>query len=158
MALTFKIILVGESGVGKTTYVKYLRTKEYEEKHVCTLGVEVHPFTLHTTKGPIRFNMWDTAGVSYLGGLREGYYLGGDGALVFCDHRNATRTKVSEWQASVEDTLPQVPIVLVNSKCEIGAPYPGALNISLETQQNIYEPLLEMARLLLHDFSIEMAE
>lgn len=42
-----------------------------------TLGVEVHPIVFHTSRGPIRFNVWDTAGQEKFGGLRDGYYIQG---------------------------------------------------------------------------------
>jgi len=43
-----------------------------------TLGVEVHPLVFHTNRGPIRFNVWDTAGQEKFGGLRDGYYIQGE--------------------------------------------------------------------------------
>ena len=58
----FKLILVGDGGVGKTTFVKRHLTGEFEKKYVATLGVEVHPLIFHTNRGPIKFNVWDTAG------------------------------------------------------------------------------------------------
>ena len=58
----FKLILVGDGGVGKTTFVKRHLTGEFEKKYVATLGVEVHPLVFHTNRGAIKFNVWDTAG------------------------------------------------------------------------------------------------
>lgn len=51
---TFKLVLVGDGGVGKTTFVKRHLTGEFEKKYVATLGVEVHPLTFHTNRGVIR--------------------------------------------------------------------------------------------------------
>lgn len=45
---------------------------------IATLGVEVHPLVFHTNRGPIRFNVWDTAGQEKFGGLRDGYYIQGN--------------------------------------------------------------------------------
>jgi GTP-binding nuclear protein Ran len=59
----FNLIIVGDGGVGKTTFVKrHFFTGEVEKKCVATLGVEVHPLLFHTNRGPIKFNVWDTAG------------------------------------------------------------------------------------------------
>jgi hypothetical protein len=58
----FKLILVGDGGVGKTTFVKRHLTGEFEKKYVATLGVEVHPLIFHTNRGAMKFNVWDTAG------------------------------------------------------------------------------------------------
>lgn len=72
---TFKCVLVGDGGTGKTTFVKRHMTGEFEKKYVATLGVEVHPLVFHTNRGKIRFNVWDTAGQEKFGGLRDGYYI-----------------------------------------------------------------------------------
>ena len=72
---TFKLVLVGDGGTGKTTFVKRHVSGEFEKKYVATLGVEVHPLVFHTNRGAIRFNVWDTAGQEKLGGLRDGYYI-----------------------------------------------------------------------------------
>jgi GTP-binding nuclear protein Ran len=69
----YKLVLVGDGGVGKTTFVKRHLTGEFEKKYIATLGVEVHPMTFYTNHGPIRLNVWDTAGQEKLGGLRDGY-------------------------------------------------------------------------------------
>ena len=70
---TFKLILVGDGGTGKTTFVKRHLTGEFEKKYIATIGVEVHPLTFHTNRGVICFNVWDTAGQEKFGGLRDGY-------------------------------------------------------------------------------------
>ena len=55
----FKLILIGDGGVGKTTFVKRHLTGEFEKQYVATLGVEVHPLLFHTNRGPIKFNVRD---------------------------------------------------------------------------------------------------
>lgn len=56
----------------------YVYISVFSLVHVATLGVEVHPLIFHTNRGPIRFNVWDTAGQEKFGGLRDGYYIQGD--------------------------------------------------------------------------------
>ena len=45
---TFKLVLVGDGGVGKTTYVKRHLSGEFEKKYVATVGAEVHPMDFTT--------------------------------------------------------------------------------------------------------------
>lgn len=47
----FKLVLVGDGGVGKTTFVKRHLTGEFEKKYIATLGVEVHPMSFFTNHG-----------------------------------------------------------------------------------------------------------
>lgn len=70
---TFKVVLVGDGGVGKTTFVKRHISGEFEKRYLATMGVEVRPLRFQTNFGPILFNVWDTAGQEKLGGLRDGY-------------------------------------------------------------------------------------
>ena len=69
----WKLVLVGDGGVGKTTFVKRHKTGEFEKKYVPTLGAEVNPIDFVTRKGRILFNVWDTAGQEKYAGLRDGY-------------------------------------------------------------------------------------
>ena len=66
----FKLVLCGDGGTGKTTFVKRHITGEFEKKYIATLGVEVHPMDFCTTHGKIRFQVWDTAGQEKLSALR----------------------------------------------------------------------------------------
>ena len=70
----FKLVLVGDGGTGKTTFMKRHLIGEFE-KYVATLGVEGHPLVFHTNRGPIKFNVWDPAGQEKFCGLRDGYYI-----------------------------------------------------------------------------------
>lgn len=69
----FKLVLVGDGGVGKTTLVRRHLTGEFEKKYIPTLGVEVNPLAFQTNFGRLKFNVWDTAGQEKFGGLRDGY-------------------------------------------------------------------------------------
>lgn len=69
----FKLVMVGDGGVGKTTFVKRHRTGEFEKTYTPTQGVNVTPVPFHTNHGTILLEIWDTAGQEKLGKLREVY-------------------------------------------------------------------------------------
>jgi GTPase SAR1 family protein len=50
-----------------------------------TIGVEVRPLDFTTNRGKIRFFCWDTAGQEKFGGLRDGYYIHGQCAIIMFD-------------------------------------------------------------------------
>jgi GTP-binding nuclear protein Ran len=58
----FKLVLVGDGAVGKTTFVKRHLTGEFEKKYITTINVEVHSLELFTSRGKIIFEIWDTCG------------------------------------------------------------------------------------------------
>jgi GTP-binding nuclear protein Ran len=68
-----KLVLVGDGGVGKTTFVKRHLTGEFEKKYVATVGAEVRSLPFTTNLGRIIFNVWDTAGQEKYSKLRDAY-------------------------------------------------------------------------------------
>lgn len=56
-AAEFKVVLVGDGGVGKTTFLKRHSSGEFEKHYIATQGVEVSSITFYTTHGPIRLNL-----------------------------------------------------------------------------------------------------
>jgi len=116
----FKLVLVGDGGVGKTTFVKRHKSGEFEKKYVATLGVEVHPLTFYTSLGAIIYNCWDTAGQEKFGGLRDGYYVGGKAAIIMFDVTSRiTYKSVSVWHRDLTRVCENIPIVLCGNKVDV---------------------------------------
>ena len=116
----FKLILVGDGGTGKTTFVKRHLTGEFERKYVATLGVDVHPLTFSTTHGPIIFDVWDTAGQEKFGGLRDGYFIQGKCAIIMFDvTARITYQNVPNWHRDIMRVCENIPIVLCGNKVDL---------------------------------------
>jgi len=116
----FKLVLVGDGGVGKTTFVKRHKSGEFEKKYVATLGCEVHPLTFFTNLGPIIYNVWDTAGQEKFGGLRDGYYVGGQAAIIMFDVTSRiTYKSVQIWHRDLTRVCENIPIVLCGNKVDV---------------------------------------
>ncbi len=116
----FKLILVGDGGVGKTTFVRRHMTGEFEKRYVATRGVEVYPMPFMTNYGPILFNVWDTAGQERYGGLRDGYYIKGQCAIIMFDVTARVSYKsVPNWHRDITRVCEHIPIVLCGNKVEV---------------------------------------
>jgi len=137
-APTFKLILVGDGGTGKTTFVKRHLTGEFEKRYVATLGVEVHPLRFHTNCGPIVFNVWDTAGQEKFGGLRDGYYIQGQAAIIMFDVTSRlTYKNVPNWHRDLVRVCENIPIVLCGNKVDIKDRKVKAKQITFHRKKNL---------------------
>jgi GTP-binding nuclear protein Ran len=146
---TFKVCLVGNGGVGKTTFLRSLLTNEFERKYVATLGVEVHPVTFNTNYGKITINMWDTAGQERFGGLRDGYYILGVGALVF--HTPDMEHTCERWEEDFS-RITGAPMVRVQTKTDTGFGMcsDGSVPISTKNNMNLLGPIVAILNLMLN--------
>jgi GTP-binding nuclear protein Ran len=134
----FKLVLVGDGGVGKTTFVKRHLTGEFEKKYIATLGVEVNPMPFYTSKGLILFNVWDTAGQEKLGGLRDGYYIGGQcGIIMFDVCSRITYQNVPKWYKDLVRVCDNIPIVLVGNKVDVKDRKVKAKQITFHRKKNL---------------------
>jgi len=135
---TFKLVLVGDGGTGKTTFVKRHLSGEFEKKYIATVGVEVHPLVFHTNLGPICFNAWDTAGQEKFGGLRDGYYIQGQCAIIMFDvTSHITYKSVPNWHRDLVRVCENVPIVLCGNKVDIKERKVKAKTITFHRKKNL---------------------
>merc|ERR1712109_213631 len=109
-----------------------------EKKYVATLGVEVHPLVFHTNRGPIRFNVWDTAGQEKFGGLRDGYYIQGQCTIIMFDVTSrVTYKNVPNWHRDLVRVCENIPIVLTGNKVDIKDRKVKAKSIVFHRKKNL---------------------
>merc|ERR1719322_1328598 len=168
----FKLVLVGDGGTGKTTFVKRHLTGEFEKKYIATIGVEVRPMPFHTNRGLIKFNVWDTAGQEKLGGLRDGYYINGQcGIIMFDVCSRITYSNVQKWYKDLTRVCEQIPIVLVGNKVDVKDRKVKAKQITFHRKKNLqyydisaksnyqYEkPFVWLLRKMVNDNSLTLVE
>ena len=169
LQVQFKLVLVGEGVTGKTTFVKHHLTGELE-KYVATLGVEVHPLVFHTNRGQIKFTVWDTAGQEKFGGLRGGYYIQAQCAIIMFDVTSrVTYKNVPNWHRDlVLRVCENIPVVLCGNKVDIKDRKVKAKSIVFHQKKNFQyydisaksnysfeKPFLWLARKLIGDRNLE---
>lgn len=167
---TFKLVLVGDGGTGKTTFVKRHLSGEFEKKYIATVGVEVHPLLFHTNCGPIMYNVWDTAGQEKFGGLRDGYYIQGQcGIIMFDVTSRITYKNVPNWHRDLVRVCDNIPIVLCGNKVDIKERKvkPKSItfhrkknlqyyDISAKSNYNFEKPFVWLARKLTGNANLEL--
>jgi GTP-binding nuclear protein Ran len=114
-----KLLLVGDGGTGKTTFVNRHKTGEFVKNYVATVGAVVHPLSFETSYGQILFNVWDTAGQEKFGVLRDGYYIMGQCAIIMFDvTERITYKNVPQWYRDLTRACENIPIVLCGNKVD----------------------------------------
>jgi len=157
---TYKVALIGDGGVGKSSFVVQHLHSRFESRYFSTICVEVHSLSFQTNRGRFELNVWDCAGQEKLGGLRDGYYLGSDIALIFCDYTNKKSYKnLRHWTTNFKRMCPGKPIIYVANKNEGEQKFsdPLLVPISTKTGYNINEPILQVLRTLTGDTGIELS-
>ena len=114
----FKCMVIGDAGIGKTTYINNMLTDKYIDRYIPTLGVEVHPLTLETSKGKVIFNCWDCAGQPRFQGLGAKLYgIKADCAIVMYDNTNLQSYRnVKKWIDEINEM--NIPIVVCCNKID----------------------------------------
>ena len=167
---TFKIILVGDGEVGKTTWVHRLITSDFRNEYIYTAGTDVHPLRFQTSDGrTIVFNIWDCAGDERYRGIGDAYYISADGAILMGDlSRRETCSSLGGWKQKIERCVENIPFIVCGNKTdredrEVALDEDAEQDgiefcaISVANGQNLEKPLLLLARKLLEDEDIEFA-
>jgi GTP-binding nuclear protein Ran len=155
---TFNIALVGDGGVGKTTYVERLfGGDEFRKPYTPSVGAEVHTreYFSGMQHGDITFHIWDTAGQQKFSGVRENYYKNADAAIVMYDVTSLISYKnVKWWCDEIRAVKPDIPIVIVGNKCDVVGRGRKVQNgsyfqISAKSKTDIEKPLEHLTAILM---------
>ena len=91
-----------------------------------------------TNLGPIIFNVWDTAGQERYGGLRDGYYIQGQCAIIMFDVTSrVTYKNVPNWHRDITRVCENIPIVLCGNKVEVKDRKVKAKQITFQRKKNL---------------------
>ena len=160
--MTFKVCLIGNGQVGKTSFMKRQILDDFSDTYIPTIGVEVRPITFHTSRGPITFNVWDCAGQELYGGLRDGYYIYSHAAIFMFDVSNlSSYLAIPNHVANYQRVNSHTPMVICGNKCDmknhVRAPESSTVMginyyaTSAQSNYNCEEPFLFLARQLTGD-------
>ena len=117
---TFKILTIGESGVGKTCLLLRFTEDKFVSNHLTTLGVDFKLKTISMDNRDINLQIWDTAGQERFRTITKTYYKKSDGILLVYDVTDETSFKnIKNWMKQIELNVPSnVSKILVGNKCD----------------------------------------
>jgi len=134
----FKVVIIGDPAVGKTSLLTRFSTNKFEKKYLPTVGVNITKEQLEVENPMgkevvVNLMMWDVAGQPQFYMLHRPYFNGADGMiLVFDVTRSSSFSNIKNWyQTAVKYGLSGIPRLLVGNK------------IDLKDERKIIVPMME---------------
>lgn len=145
---TFKLKLLGDGGVGKTTWVHKCKVNEFNKKYVRTIGAEAHPIGVHTNHGWILLTIYDYGDREYAGNPVQTT----DATILMFDlTRKSSHTDLGNWFAKCganeavfvvgNKSDSEIKVTEPNFAANNGLPY---MQVSAKTTtcKELFEPIL----------------
>jgi len=117
----FKIVLIGDSGVGKSNILSRFTRNEFCLESKSTIGVEFATRTLQVEGKTVKAQIWDTAGQERYRAITSAYYRGAVGALVVYDiTKRQTFENVQRWLRELRDHADSnIVIMMAGNKSDL---------------------------------------
>ncbi|ODQ79145.1 hypothetical protein BABINDRAFT_8740 [Babjeviella inositovora NRRL Y-12698] len=136
----FKIVLIGDSGVGKSNLLSRFTRNEFNLDSRSTIGVEFATRTIEIDGKRVKAQIWDTAGQERYRAITSAYYRGAVGALVVYDiSKSESYESVSRWLKELKENADaNIVMELVGNKSDLdhlrAVPTDEAKNFASENQ------------------------
>ncbi|ORC86195.1 small Rab GTP binding protein [Trypanosoma theileri] len=118
----YKLVLLGDSGVGKSSLVQRLAKDEWNENQNSTVGASFFRYACPVDDTAVHFDIWDTAGQERYKSLASMYYRGAAAALVVYEipsYESFERAKY--WVQELAANSPETIVTLVGNKSDLAA-------------------------------------
>jgi len=117
----FKVVLIGDSGVGKSNLLSRFTRNEFNLESKSTIGVEFATRSIQCDSKTIKAQIWDTAGQERYRAITSAYYRGAVGALLVYDISKAVSYEnVERWLNELRDHADSnIVIMLVGNKSDL---------------------------------------
>jgi len=121
MDYVFKIVVIGDSAVGKSQLLSRFSKNEFRADNRATVGVEFQTKTILVDKKLVKAQIWDTAGQERYRSITTAYYRGALGALIVYDITKADSFEhVPRWLDELRAHAdPNAVIMLAGNKCDL---------------------------------------
>ena len=121
-SVTFKILTIGESGVGKTSILRRFVDNKFLKTHLATIGIDFKTKNLNINGQEIKLKIWDTAGQERFRNITTQYYKSADGIILVYDVTDeASFEKIRDWMEQILSNTQkdEIGLVLLGNKCDM---------------------------------------
>ena len=122
MDCVYKVLLLGDSTVGKTCVLLKYTDKIFQETHMMTIGLDYRLKVMQLQSGKeVKLQIWDTAGQDRFRSITKNYYKGSHGIILIYDVTSLkTFENVKSWVSQIhEEISDKVVIYLVGNKIDM---------------------------------------
>jgi len=113
----FKLLIIGDSGVGKSSILLRFADDMFSGSYITTIGVDFKIRTINVNDERVKLQIWDTAGQERFRTITSTYYRGTHGVIVVYDVTNAESfVNVKRWLHEIDQNCDVVNKVLVGNK------------------------------------------
>ena len=119
--ILYKIVIIGDSGVGKSNILSRYVRDEFSIDTKATVGVEFGSKIISINNQQIKMQIWDTAGQEKYKSVSSIYYKGAKGALLVYDiSRKETFNNLNRWINEIKNNSDEnINILLIGNKCDL---------------------------------------
>ena len=117
----YKVIIIGDSGVGKTCLMNFATKGEFVNKVSPTIGFDYNPFVLSYKEKVIKLEIWDTCGQEAYRSLIDGFFTNSSLAIIVYGINDAkTFNSVNSWIRQCKNKCsPETKFVLIGNKADL---------------------------------------
>jgi len=115
----FKLLIIGDSGVGKSSLLVRFADNTFSGNYITTIGVDFKIRTIEINGERVKLQIWDTAGQERFRTITSTYYRGTHGVIVVYDVCSGDSfANVKRWLHEINQNCDDVARVLVGNKCD----------------------------------------
>ena len=129
-----KILIIGDSNVGKTSILLQYTSNFFQETHIATIGVEFKLKEIMLDNIEYKLNIWDTAGQERFKAITKSFFKAADGIVFVYDVTNKPSfVNIKNWIKDAESKANDFKIIIVGNKIDLN----DSREVSFEEGKNL---------------------
>ena len=118
----FKITVIGDGGVGKTSLIKKYTQGSFQKQYIKTLGAQFSKYDEKVNGDNCKLFFWDIAGQAEFSFMRPTFYKGSKAAIIVFSHAPAEEKSfdhIVDWHEDIKKYCGNIPIILFGNKIDL---------------------------------------